>query len=142
MDKKELKSLIKQMVRESLLEVFAEINLSKLVENAVSKKLSNVSRKNVVEAVEDKSQYSLKKQLVEQKETTQDSPSLQEQKQKVREELHKKYGISKDEFQMIYGNIAENNPILTDAKVDDQEKVSESTLLNSGLMRDFSKFLK
>jgi hypothetical protein len=51
-------------------------------------------------------------------------------------------GISEEEWRTMYSDTASSdNPILTGDDSDKPELVSESVLRESGLMRDYSKFV-
>lgn len=136
MNNKELKSLIKEMVRESLTEIFVEMKLESIVENVISKSVRSSSRlteRNQTETVEETPVYS--------------PPKIKPRNNAVlRENLRKKLGVSEDQWETIYGDISDSNPILSsNSSLNENtnpEFVPESTLEETGLMKDYSRFLK
>lgn len=128
MKKAELKKVIKPLIRECLTEIFAEIQLEKIVEGVIAEQMKARSRsKSFSEEV-----------LVESREPVQQEPSPEERK----EMMMKRLGISEDEWRDMYQDTARSdNPILTGDDSDKPELVSESVLRQTGLYRDYSKFV-
>jgi hypothetical protein len=128
MNKKELKGLIKEVVKETMAEMMLELNFSNIIESALSKDTNH--------------QQSARSQLNEAP-----RQQLQQTSQKPKTDLRKKLGISEQEWQNVYADIAEgDSPILSEASnpVDSQPKppeVSVNDLAEAGLYRDYSKFL-
>lgn len=126
MNKKDLKKVIKEMVRESLLEIFAEMKLETIVEQVVKKQ-------GVV-----KRPVSASSTLREELNST---PRLS--KEEVRKKMMENIGVDEDTWANIYEDTAtSDNPILGGDDSDKPELVSESALKESGLFRDYSKFVE
>jgi hypothetical protein len=125
----ELKKLIKPLIRECLTEIFAEIQLEKIVEGVIAEQMKARPRssKSFSEEV-----------LVEHKEPVRQEPTSEERKEMMMERL----GISEQEWRTMYSDTAESdNPILSGDDSDKPELVSENVLRQSGLYKDYSKFV-
>lgn len=125
MNKKQLKTMIREMVKESLLEIFAEMKLETIVEHEVRKqKELNIipERTNKINKVTQSSQ-----------------PSRAELKQTLKEAI----GISDDLYSDIYSDtVGSENPLLNGTENEKPELVSEDTLRQCGLMKDYSRFVE
>ena len=122
MNSKDLKKLIKQLVKESLTEIFVEMKLETIVENVLVKKITEQKQATLEDVSEDSFDTSNSKIL----------------KEKIRENLR----VDDSEWNSIYGNIdVSSNPIINDSTTN-PELVSKSQLVESGLYRDYSKFVK
>lgn len=128
MKSQDLKKLIKPIIRECLTEIFAEIQLEKIVEGVIAEQMKARPRsKSFSEEV-----------LVEHKEPVRQEPTPEERKQMMTDRL----GISEQEWRTMYSDTAESdNPILSGDDSDKPELVSESVLRQSGLYKDYSKFV-
>ena len=125
MNQKELKSVIKQLVRESLTEIFAEMKLESIVEgvikknNSVSRDTGSAPARPITESVQHD-----------------DSANM---RSKIREMV----GADDSEWADIYKDTVENgHAILDNDEGSNPEFVSESLLQKHGLMKDYSKFMK
>jgi len=144
MDKKELKSVIKEMVRQSLMEIFAEMHLETIVESVVKKQKPISTQK----------QQTLKEQFVVEEEErvvsprqAKPAPKVDEAKQKamLREELRKKMGVSEQSWNMYYSDIDPTKlppGASSSGSNENPESVPEDLLEAAGLMRDYSDFIK
>lgn len=131
MNSKELKQVIKQMVQESLIEVFAEMNLQLVVENAIKSQLCESKKQKT-------NSMSLRSSVVE---ASRPEPVIESTtKNNVMEKIG---AIDSDVWRSIYGDTAKSsNPILKETKEDkgsNPELVPEALLENRGLMKDYSK---
>jgi hypothetical protein len=130
--KSDLKKVVKQLVRESLVEIFAEMRLETIVESAVKKHVSSApavapQRRSITEV------------LGPDEVPAQPKPS----KEELRAQMMDKLGIDDAEWRAIYADTADSdNPVLTGDDSGKPELVSESALRQSGLFRDYSKFVK
>jgi hypothetical protein len=121
---KKLKKIIKQYVRESLLEIFSEEKMKSIVESVISRQVSfSAPQPNFI------------------------SPPRQmnEDKQALKQSLKKKLGIDDDGmWNNIYGNIdIDENPIINEQAYQDQEEgISNHILESTGILRDYSKFVE
>jgi hypothetical protein len=134
MNNKELKAVIKEMVRQSLTEIFAEMKLESIVEGVMQR---GSSRSRLTDAVYRDEEAPVQRQ--------QPRPQPSRQKEQIRESLRKKLHISDSEWTGIYGDIQPDNPIVTGQTGGgnfNQESVSEQQLEEIGLMKDYSKFIK
>lgn len=128
MNKKELKGLIKEVVRECMAEMLMELKLENIIESAMSKmtvSAPSVSSRNLNEEV-----------------------ALVTSKPKSKTDLRKKLGVSEAEWNAIYSNVDTSNPILSENRsadpISSQPKppeVSANELAEAGLYKDYSKFL-
>jgi hypothetical protein len=121
MKPKDLKKLIKPIIRECLTEIFMEMNLEAIVES-------------VIESRKPEPRQPFIPVLSEQRE---ESPEERREKMKAR------LGISEDEWKSVYGDTYEDagsNPILSGEEK--PEYVPENVLRESGLMKDYSRFVK
>lgn len=145
MDKKELKSVIKEMVRQSLMEIFAEMHLETIVESVVRK------QKPVVVSAPKK--QPLREQFVVEEEEEETpparkaTPKVDEVKQKalLREEIKKKMGVSDQAWNMYYSDIDPTKlppGASSPGGNENPESVPEDILEAAGLMRDYSDFIK
>lgn len=124
---KNLKKIIKEMVRESLVEIFAEMKLESLIESAVAKQ-----SKSIVESHE---QTKLKPS--KQGSVHQEQPQLQKQdiKKIYKENLISKMGVSEDEWKNIYEDVnIEKLPPSISSGAENPEFVSENDLKSLGLL--------
>lgn len=119
-----LKKVIKSLVKECLLEAFAELQIEKIVE---AKLASRNSAQKIVESV-NKERYS---EIVQAKEP----------QPRVNLKLQETINKLKDTSSFNYYDSVEDNSILT-GKDDGPEEVSEAQLASMGLLRDYSKFIK
>lgn len=133
MNNKELKSVIKEMVRQSLVEIFAEMKLESIVEGVMERSSSKVTRSRLSEVVSREEEAPARPQP---------RPPTR-QKEQIRESLRKKLHISDSEWSNIYEGIALDNPIVTGQTAGNfnEESVSEEQLEEIGLMKDYSKFI-
>lgn len=135
MDKKDLKNAIKPLVRECLTEIFAEMQLEKIVENVVTKTLPK-QREEVVP------EFSMKQTASERLPVTKVASSVNKRKL-----IEEKLGVNDEVWKNIYADTATSaNPILESnnnsaENVADTELVPESVLESMGLMKDYSKHI-
>ncbi len=144
MDKKELKSVIKEMVRQSLMEIFAEMHLETIVEGVVRK------QKPVTAPMK----RQLREQFVQEEEEEVPTPrqaapapkvDTAKQKAVMKEELRKKLGVSDDVWKMYYSDIDPTKlppGASSPGANENPESAPEELLEAAGLMRDYSDFLK
>lgn len=123
-DTSKLKKVIKLLVKECLIEAFAELQIEKIVEAKLAKKNS---ANKLVETVK-------KEKYAEIFEPPQPSSKVSVKFQETINKL-------KDTSGFNYYDSIEDNSILT-GKDDGPEEVSEAQLASMGLMRDYSKFIK
>lgn len=117
MNKRELKALIKEMVRESLTEIFVEMKLENIVERVVRQQ-----NPMIVEEATPRVVY-------QQPQRQQAQP-----KQIVRENLRNKMAISDDEWKGIYEDVdVERMPSGMSTTVENPEFVSEDDMRKLGL---------
>jgi hypothetical protein len=128
MKKKDLKRLIKPMIRECLAEIFMEMNLETIVEGVVRRQIKTRPHAPLMtESV-----------IPEAAPAPKPPASSQDQKKLMRERL----GISEEEWKTMYSDTAESdNPVLTGDDNGNSELVSENALRQSGLYKDYSKFV-
>lgn len=145
MDKKELKIVIKEMVRQSLMEIFAEMHLETIVESVVKK------QKPVVVSASAKKQPLREQFVIEEEDETppprQATSRVDEAKQKaiLREEMKKKLGVSDEAWKMYYSDIDPTKlppGASSPGGNENPESVPEDLLEAAGLMRDYSDFIK
>lgn len=145
MDKKELKIVIKEMVRQSLMEIFAEMHLETIVESVVKK------QKPVVVSASTKKQPLREQFVIEEEDETppprQATSKVDEAKQKaiLREEMKKKLGVSDEAWKMYYSDIDPTKlppGASSPGGNENPESVPEDLLEAAGLMRDYSDFIK
>jgi len=123
MNKVELKSVIKQLVRESLTEIFAEMNLQTIVEQSVKKNLSNITQNTPT----------IREQVYEQK------PKVSVDKRK---KMMESMGVTDDVWRSIYADTASSaNPIIEGNDMPNNPEIPASVLEETGLLKDYSKFL-
>lgn len=123
MTKKELKILIKECMAELMLEMkFEQIIESALVRSSKS------------------STSSLNENVAPQ---SRPRPQPKQQPQQPKINLKEKMKISDSEWNSIYASVDQNSPIMTESKTGQHnpEFVSEDVLEDTGLLRDYSKFL-
>jgi hypothetical protein len=133
MDKKELKKLVKPLIRECLTEIFAEMNLEKIVEGVVNRSPKTMQTKLMNNVPSPPKQVN----------------NLSNSKPKINDSsLRQALNINESEWQNIYGDIIDNPRLLaehskTDRQIaeENKESVPEDVLDNVGLMRDYSKFI-
>jgi len=133
MDKKELKKVIKQLVRESLSELFLEMNLETIVEGVVKRSMKQVrplSRPAPRLSVQEPIMESVRQPI--------------DDKEEMRDRIKKLVGTEDSEWASIYQDTADHGHSVLDGAGGDTnpELVSEATLKQAGLIRDFSKFIK
>jgi hypothetical protein len=130
MKKSELKQVVKHLVRESLIEIFAEMKLETIVESAVKKHIKTSSPVTTN-----------KRSIAEALEVAPSSAPVS--KEDMRQKMMETMGVDEDTWRNIYEDTAESdNPVLTGDDSDRPELVSEAKLKSSGLMRDYSKFVE
>lgn len=131
MQKSELKVLIKQLVRESLTEIFAEMRLESIVEGVLKKHQSVVLSEDAEE---------------EPIRPTRPKEDSSVKKRRLMEALG-----GEEMWNNVYGDIEESNPILSNRSasgapvpgaVDGTEYVKEADLREAGLFKDYSRFVK
>ena len=128
MDSKDLKKVIKQLVKESLTEIFAEMKLETIVETVLDKKIHEVKENKNNKVLEENYDISESRQNTNSNE--------------LKEIVKKRLAIDENEGKNIYGNIdLERNPIVKGQDTN-PELVSKEQLVQSGLYRDYSKFVK
>jgi hypothetical protein len=133
MDNKELKKLVKPLIRECLTEIFAEMNLEKIVEGVVNRSPKTMQTKLMNNVPSPPKQVN----------------NLSNSKPKINDSsLRQALNINESEWQNIYGDIIDNPRLLaehskTDRQIaeENKESVPEDVLDNVGLMRDYSKFI-
>jgi len=123
---KDLKKMLKPLVRECLTELFAEMKLESIVEGVI-KKSSLTRGPSLSEALGRESQSQVVQEQRQVELTTEEK----------RDMLQKKLGISDDEWRSMY---AGTEP-LDENDSGGPELVSESVLHQAGLMKDYSKFV-
>jgi hypothetical protein len=140
MDKKELKNTIKEIVRESLLEIFAEMHLESIVKNVV-KEQTFVN--TVVQKVSRPIQEQTAPAPAARRVVTESVEDREAAKQKEKEALKKRMGISEDEWKNIYSTVDPRTvaQVASSAANENPELVSEEKLKQTGLYRDYSKFI-
>lgn len=147
MDKKELKSVIKEMVRQSLMEIFAEMHLETIVESVVRKqKPAQAAQKQQL-----REQFVAEQEQEEERpvvrQTAKPAPKVDEAKQKalLREEMRKKLGVSDEAWKLYYSDIDPTKlppGASSPGANENPESVPEDLLEAAGLMRDYSEFIK
>ena len=143
MNKKELKSVIKEMVRQSLMEIFAEMHLETIVESVVKRQKPVSTQKQQTL----KEQFVVEEERVTSQRQTKPAPKVDEAKQKamLREELRKKMGVSEQSWNMYYSDIDPTKlppGASSPGGNENPESVPEDLLEAAGLMRDYSDFIK
>lgn len=159
MNEKEVKKVIKAYVREALVEIFAEMNLETIVENAVKKTAvagvgsSKSAAPSVAQPVAKpplsiREVYSRHADVEEENPYSPQSPArtmssngkTPEERRKI---IMQKIGTMDDVWKDIYADTASRgSPILDgDAAPADAELVSEADLAKLGLMKDYSKHI-
>lgn len=126
MKAKDLKKMLKPLVRECLTEIFAEMKLETIVEGVV-KKAAPIRGPSLSAALSNEPQPRV---VNEQR-----KPEITDEEK--REMLQKRLGISDAEWKAVY---AGTEPLDNDDS-GKPELVSESVLQQSGLMKDYSKFV-
>jgi hypothetical protein len=129
MDKKELKKIVKQMVQESIAEVFLQLNLETLIEGAIKRTMKQQQPSRVIKTESPAT-------LVESKKSA--------PREEIRSKIKQLVSPDESEWASIYEDTAKHgSPILEGEDGSDRpELVPESLLQESGLLRDFSKFVK
>ena len=126
MKKNELKKVIKEIVRESLMEIFAEMKLESIVENVVRKNVEfskPVSTRSMAEVLSPEVSQPSRQEL---------SPE--------RKLIMEKIGVDDSAWNTVYADtIDSDNSIITGEEK--PELVSEGTLRQAGLLKDYSKFV-
>lgn len=128
----QLKKVIKTLVRECLLEVFAEMKLENIVESVLSKQqtLSEKNTKKLLESSDENSTPSLFSRV-----NPASKPMNEDRRAKIKEAM----GLDDNTWNNVYGNIATPNEGEIDGK---PQLVTEEQLLASGLIKDYSKYIK
>lgn len=122
MDKKELKGIIKQLVRESLMEIFVEMKLETIVENVIKKQQPITRQIN---------------ESVVAKNPVVQSTQVDTGKEQLRKFIREQVAPDNSDMADIYKDILDRgSPILEDDNNAQPELVSEQALKNSGLIRD------
>lgn len=129
MKNKDLKLVIKQLVRESLTEIFAEIQLEKIVETVMEKQMKTLI-KEVKPSVAHKvvSEPARRQSLLSQVMFNEEDQSSWYGKAQIKESV----------TAPAPNPYAEPDPISSQRR----EHVSEEALQQSGLLKDYSRFLK
>lgn len=126
MKKSDLKKMIKPLVRECLTEIFAEMKLESIVEGVVQKAAPSRGP-----SVRDAMGVKPQPQVVQE----QRQAEISEEERK--DMLKRRLGIDENEWRAMY----EGTQPLDEDDTGKPELVSESTLRQSGLMKDYSKFV-
>lgn len=122
MDSKNLKKVIKQLVRESLVEIFAEMKLESIVESVTKKQLAElkINQPTVMREVRNSIPQENKKNLMD-----------------------KVGNIESDVWRSMYSDVIDKgNPILNEARDEgatNPEFVPENVMESLGLMKDYSR---
>jgi hypothetical protein len=126
MNQKDLKKVIKQMVRESIAEIFVEMQLETIVEGVVKRAMkqqpSRVARTEAPAT------------LVE---SVQPAP-----REELRSKIKQLVAPEDSEWASIYEDTAKHGNSILDGDDSAVPEVPESLLKETGLIRDFSKFIK
>lgn len=129
MKKSDLKKMIKPLIRECLAEIFMEMNLETIVENVVNRtraRSPEVRRTYEPEVIVEQAHVA----------PAPPPPQPQESPEERRARMMRKLGVSEAEWASMY---AGTEPLSED--VGGPEIVSEEVLRESGLFRDYSKFV-
>ena len=123
------------MVRESLTEIFAEIQLESIVEGVINKTKTNpkTHKRSLSEIYNQPEEEEMSKPTLIRESKT----SIEDRKEKAKRML----GITDDTWNEVYANIKPNNPVLTGATETTVELAPESVLKEKGLLRDYSHLL-
>jgi hypothetical protein len=126
MNQKELKSVIKQLVRESLTEIFAEMHLESIVENVIKKSAPRpVARQELI---------------------TQNAAPLMESVNEgidLKAKIRSMVAADDSEWADIYKDtVAHGHPVIDGEDSCKPELAPESALKQRGFMKDYSKFVK
>lgn len=125
MKSKDLKKMIKPLIRECLTEIFAEIQLEKIVKGVMSE-----------QSIRKPASRSFTEEVLA--ESVPSQVTAENRKRQVMDKL----GISEEEWRTMYSDTDESDhPILSGDESDSPELVSENVLRQSGLLKDYSKFL-
>lgn len=131
---KDLKNIIKQYVRESLVEIFAEMKLETIVENVLNKKAPIAKEAPQVPS------FSVKEVMYGNEQANR-SPNQSILKEQMKRSFMDKVGVSDGEWNKIYADIDTNNPIMTGEQNPVATEVPEDVLAKMGLMKDYSKHI-
>lgn len=140
MEKRELKKVIKEMVRDAMTEIFAEIQLESIVKKVVNenKTVSSPRPTRSGPSLREASQVPLNESVEPQQARPVQPPAPKFDK----DALRAKIGIDEDTWKNIYSDTAESdNPVLTGEQGGNPEFVAEEDLVEAGLMKDYSKFI-
>jgi hypothetical protein len=125
----QLKQLIKKYVRESLMEIFAEMKLETIVENAVRKEVSKRPESTRAAVIPEAVQRPVR-------------PAPKAPAAPSRREIMERLGIDESTWQTYYAD-TEADPIVTGEASDVGVEVSESALDRLGVFdKDWSAFVK
>jgi hypothetical protein len=125
-----LKKILKPLIRECLTELFAEMNIERIVEGVISRQPTRKAAPSIQE----------ERELLPGPAMRSAKPSLSsEDKRKM---LIEKMGVVDDVWKDIYADTAANgNPVLEDEGTGKPEYVTEDQLAKLGLMKDYSKHI-
>ena len=142
MQNKELKSVIKQLVRESLVEIFVEMNLQTIVEGVVKSQLSQVKEikepKRASDVPVPKLSKSIRDLYMEQEEDSNPYTSVEAPKRSNILDSVKDSTLRS----VLSDTLNSNNPILNESASENSSKpelVPEHVLESAGLMKDYSR---
>lgn len=145
MDEKALKKILKPLIRECIAELFVEMNLQTIVENAVKKTTTNpvqATKKTTSNPMSIKEVY-----RPEAEEELSPGPAIRNMKpssDEKRKIIMEKIGaMDNSMWKDIYADTAtRGSPILEgDAAAANPNEVSEDQLARLGLMKDYSKHI-
>jgi hypothetical protein len=133
--KKDLKKIIKEYVRQCLKEILAEQFIENVVKDVISENFLQASRPS-----------SFKDSVLQENNTENVEQSKEEMEERKKMILNKVIdGGEVNPYASIFEDtLNSNNSILTEGKNDSdrQEIVSEAALRESGLFKNYDKFLK